>query len=189
MQFDNLAPGTYELCISVQDNPQLEQCSTIVVSEPDPISVTVDLNEVDNSVTLKLSGSNRYYIRLNTAEFITESNQITLPLTTENNQLEVRSDKSCQGLFSQNLSTQLSQLILYPNPASEYLELEQTGFIRFLRPTIRIYSPEGKMQFEQIFEFNGAKNLRIPVNTLNPGTYFLQLQESNVSQTIKFIKS
>ncbi|MEL6484217.1 MAG: T9SS type A sorting domain-containing protein [Bacteroidota bacterium] len=189
MQFEDLAPGTYELCISVQDNPQLEQCSTIVVSEPDPIAVELDLNDTDNSVTLKLSGSSRYFITLNNLEVITESGQITLPLSPEDNVLEVKGDKSCQGVFSKNLGIQASQLVLYPNPAAEYLELEQTGFNRFLRPTIRIYSPEGKMQFEQTFEFNGAENLRIPVSTLNPGMYFLQIRESNVSQTIKFIKS
>ncbi|MEM8763846.1 MAG: PQQ-dependent sugar dehydrogenase [Bacteroidota bacterium] len=188
-QFENLAPGTYELCLSVQDNPQLEQCSTIVVSEPDPIAVEVNRNEVDNSVTLKLSGSNRYYIRLNTTEFITESGQITLPLAADNNQLEVRGDKNCQGLFSQNLNTQLSKLILYPNPASEYLELEQTGLNQFVQPTVRIYSQEGKLLFEQTMEFNGGETLRVPVDNLNRGIYFLQIQESNVNQVHKFIKS
>ena len=87
------------------------------------------------------------------------------------------------------MSTQLSQLILYPNPASEYLELEQTGLNRFVQPTVRIYSLEGKLLFEQTMELNGGESPRVPVDHLNPGMYFLQIQESNVNQVHKFIKS
>lgn len=84
-----------------------------------------------------------------------------------------------------NITNLKKEVVLtYPNPTNNILQLEVPS--NYLGKRLSIYSVGGKKVVELLIE---AKKQHIEVSGLEKGTYFLNFENENNMQSIKFIKS
>ena len=78
----DLNSGTYTICINGTDGTIVyeEFCTQVVISEPDPLSVTSKLSGDGTELTIELLGSDFYNVELNGEVVQTQASSITLNL-------------------------------------------------------------------------------------------------------------
>jgi len=103
VNFTDLPAGDYTVCISVASQPGYEICFNATVTEPDELNVDSKVSSLKDEVTLSLAGGKEYAIELNGIIHITSESDITLPLDKIENILTVRTDKDCQGMYSETI--------------------------------------------------------------------------------------
>ena len=87
---------------------------------------------------------------------------------------------------NQTLADNTEKLYLYPNPASQYIQLlvpDNYGTIH----SAKIYTVAGSIIDEKAFSEN-QETLRYDISQLNDGIYFMEISVGNKRNVIKFIK-
>lgn len=77
-----------------------------------------------------------------------------------------------------------NEFTLYPNPTKDRIFME--GDAKFINPTVKIYSCEGKLLRHQDITFEGRASF--DVSRLSNGIYFMQITSERKQVTYKFIK-
>jgi hypothetical protein len=185
LTINNLSAGNYSICISVADQPDYQQCYDVVIDEPKDLSLYSSVNP-DNTITLALSGGNRYNIQLNGNMYATADSSITLPLVQGNNDLIVTTDKLCQGTI-RKLINNSGNLIPYPNPFQDILNLN-LGNATVTNVQVEISDVvDGKLVYSNKY-INQAGVLQLDLNGLKSGVYVLHLSMDNKEKIFKLIK-
>lgn len=109
INFENLSAGIYTLCITINGQPNYEQCFTVIVVEPDELSVSLNRTSNTSNLNITLAGGEVYYITLNDETLITDERQIELPLSNGVNELSIRTNKNCQGIYEKPYSLILNR--------------------------------------------------------------------------------
>ncbi|QBA64920.1 thrombospondin type 3 repeat-containing protein [Muriicola soli] len=184
--FENLASGSYDLCITVEGQPGYEVCYSVSISEPEDLSVSSKIDSFDNKVTLDLSGGKSYTINLNGEIFRTSEREITLPLSQVENTLTVRTDKDCQGVYSETIMLS-SELLIYPNPiASGDLNI-YLGNNSSSQVEVALFDLNGRTVFRK--EYNVQNNeIKFNVDALSKGIYMLNIKTSSSLMNYKIIR-
>ncbi|WZL89598.1 pectinesterase family protein [Salinimicrobium sp. 3283s] len=184
-KIENLAAGSYDICMTVDGQDGYEQCFKITVEGPTPLEAYSSVDYAANTVTLSLDGANLYTIEHNGNITTTSQSHVTLDLKPGTNKLAVYTDSGCQGIFYDEVLMS-EEVVLFPNPTRGDLKV----YINGLDPNIHV----------SLLDLNGKEyfsgRMGIPVDRLLPlnltnyreGVYFLQLKSATVSQTIKVIK-
>lgn len=185
-EIDSLAPGTYHICIGTDNLPDYQQCSDVTITEPKDLAVYATVNKTVNTVTLALTGSDSYTVKLNGTEYQTSSNSITLPLSNGSNKISVNTDRLCQGTFEQLID--LSGITApYPNPFQNVLYVNLGEQISAVA-TIDIFNmTDGRRVLSQIFN-NQSGVVRLEVAGLKTGIYNLNLTIDGKLSTFKIVK-
>ncbi|TFF35668.1 FG-GAP-like repeat-containing protein [Mucilaginibacter psychrotolerans] len=184
--FDNLAAGTYNLCITVAGQSTYQQCYTLVVTEPKDISLYATLSPDNKRVTLNLSGSDIYHIQLNGVTNTTADSIVTVDLAYGQNSIRITSDRLCHGIIEKifNLS---DNLIPYPNPFDNtvYINLSDR---QISAATAEVYSAMGLLVYKK--QFNNPSNvIQIDMPALKlPGIYTLKLLTNGEQKVFKILK-
>nr|WP_294949604.1 IPT/TIG domain-containing protein [uncultured Mucilaginibacter sp.] len=105
--------GNYNVCITVDGQPDFKQCFDVVVFEPKDLSVYSTVDE--KYVNLVLDGGLLYTIKVNDKEYTTTQSSISLPLVAGTNRVVITTDKLCQGII-EKLINYTDNLKPYPNP-------------------------------------------------------------------------
>ncbi len=186
LAISNLAPATYHVCVSADNLSDDQQCSDVIITEPKDLAVYATVNKTVNTVTLALTGSDNYTIKLNGTEYQTSSNSITLPLTTGSNKISVNTDKLCQGTFEQLID--LSGITApYPNPFQSVLYVNLGEQVSAMA-TISIFNmADGRLLLSQKFN-NQSGVVRLDVASLRTGVYTLNLIIDGKLSTFKIVK-
>ena len=188
LKIENLTAGVYDVCITVDGYPNYEQCFTVVITQPESLSVQSKVNKSTKSITLKLSGSNSYTIQLNGNEFVTGSDEITLELDSKvNNVLKVSTDKICQGVYEE-IIVMTGEEIFYPNPTTHTLNVFVAPILRNAKSaSVLVNSINGLQLISNNYTvFNGT--LAIDVSNLSKGVYFITVIVGDKILNHKFIK-
>ena len=76
-------------------------------------------------------------------------------------------------------------LQVYPNPASEYLNVvfDHTG-----ETALQIFDMTGRAVYSTIHDAGGFTNLSLDIAELNPGLFFLKVNSGDRTGVIRFIK-
>ncbi|WP_425236205.1 FG-GAP-like repeat-containing protein [Ulvibacterium sp.] len=179
IEIANLAPGTYQACITVVDNVEFEHCYDLVVQEVTPIDVNTSI--VEEGIGYKA----KFEINKGTPPFTIEKNDRVIG-AFENTSFEtevingdllvIRSGKACEGLYSQKVSFQ-EKIIYYPNPTSNYLTVLGSSHNR----VSELYNSEGR----HLGSFSGKDP--IDFSTLGKGVYFLVITYDRTTEAIKVV--
>lgn len=166
----NLPPGSYTLCIRVEDQPQYEQCFDVVIKEPESITVSSKVDLSSKSIQLKLQGSSTYTITVNDKIYTTSDDQIMIPLDKVQNQITVFGEKLCQGIYEDTVVLS-SEMRLYPNPVVQnqlnvYLGSED----EFNKVKASVFSLGGNLVRSQEFEVMDGF-IQLNLDGLISGTY------------------
>lgn len=189
IEFRDLDSGEYEICITVNDVTSYKQCNTVIISEPEVLSVESRINISQKTITLNLKGGELYTIELNNNVYKTSDKEITLPLSSYKiNNVFVKTDKNCQGHYKDAINLHPKTLI-YPNPVKgDYLqvhlkELQNEQIVEMLLITL-----DGKIILKDNFKTSEGY-LTIDVSSVNEGLYLLKLKIENQIQTYKILRN
>jgi hypothetical protein len=184
--FENLPSGSYSVCITVQGEADYQQCYNLDISEPEALSVSSKVNTLGKDVTLDLQGGKQYTILLNGEVFSTRAPQVTLPLTEPVNYLEVRTDKDCQGVYSQRIALTEDPIVL-PNPI-------ESGELQVFIPDaegervrIRLFTLDGSSILNKELVITDGK-VRINMDSFAKGVYLLNASLQGQLYTYKILK-
>jgi hypothetical protein len=185
INFENLSAGTYTLCITITSQPGYEQCFTIVVIEPDELIVNAGRPANSSELKLSLSGGEVYYIRLNNENIVSNQTEISLQLSNGTNQLSVRTNKDCQGIYKKTIVANLQPLV-YPNPVHNTLFIS-TNNLSMESVPVEIYNLEGKLIYSKIHKAT-SNELQIDLSSLTNGFSILKIVTKEDTYNYKIIK-
>jgi hypothetical protein len=184
--FNNLAGGTYNVCITIAGQPAYQQCFTVVVVEPKDITLYSTVSPDNKNITLALSGSDVYHIQLNGTLRTTKDSSVTLPLAAGRNDLVITTDKPCQGVINKTI-TATDIIIPYPDPFESVLYLS-LGKQTVVKAVIEVYSSMGVQVYRGQFN-NPDSTIRLDLSALQmPGAYSLKLTTDGTTRVLKIIK-
>ncbi|MFM1878581.1 MAG: hypothetical protein RLZZ241_1447 [Bacteroidota bacterium] len=101
--FNNLKAGAYELCIYVTGTATYSQCFNLDISEPDALQVSGSVNPITGKFDLDLAGGMHYFVSVNNKHWTTSEQTFSIPLEEGLNDIEIRTDLDCQGIYSKQL--------------------------------------------------------------------------------------
>ncbi len=181
----NLAKGSYSICINSASFPDFEYCFETQINAPDPLEVTTSLNSLNSLLNITLAGAERYFISLNNTTFeVVAQDSITLPLTQKLNRIEVKTSKSCQGIYQEWINTS-GIASVFPNPVVENAQLVLP------EPTevdLMLLSAAGAPVWQaEAVQFTGEA-IQIPTANVTAGFYLLQIRYPSRVETLKIVK-
>jgi len=184
--FNNLAAGDYTLCITIDSQPGYEQCFNASITEPAALGVNSKISSLKAEVTLDLNGGSRYFIDLNGEAFITSENEITLPLDKVENVLNVRTEKDCQGSYSETIVLS-DKIFIYPNPTTDGELNVYLGSTEFDRVEMSIFTTTGTQVYHKPFRTSNGY-VRMNVSGLAQGVYLLNIKTDNSLLNYKIVR-
>lgn len=103
--------------------------------------------------------------------------------------LAAQAKAQSEELFLNKDSEKKIQIDIYPNPTTDYLNIQLAGTELNSEVSFHLHNIIGnevKVEFEKM----GDNKYRINVETLSPGYYLLAIKETNTkfSKTLKFLK-
>ena len=182
--FDNLSPGIYQgTVIDNLGNTTLTQ----EVELDAPVALSIDLNQVEENVTVNVSGGVPPYLyqydeampSTNNSFMINESVQIITIIDSNNCSESFENILTSTDKLDANIS-----IDLYPNPASHSVYINPNNEILH---SYKIHDVAGKLvrYVDEIRQSNGIQ--KISVEEFPLGTYFLEVKvASGKSKVMKF---
>lgn len=185
--FQDLSSGSYEICIRVEGQQEYEKCFTINITEPGELGVDSNLDESGKSISLNLQGGTKYYINLNGTEFSTSENHITIPLSKIENNITVKTDKECQGVYENTIMADYNSISIFPNPVEKgdvTIELPDGDSKQVL---LTLFSQNG-IRVKEILESPENRTVKINMDDLPPGIYTIIITTESQNSMRKIIK-
>ncbi len=185
-ELTGLSAGAYSACIGATDGSITyeEFCFDFMISEPDPLSVLISLDQDASQATLSLSGSELYNVELNGILTQTTQSDYTLVLRPGLNTIKVTGALPCQGVFEESVLVG-NDPVVYPNPFEGELEV-------FVPPTdtpleVRLYNLLGQEVYTELFS-SAEEVVRMELSSLPSGVYLLSVSGEQIKYTTKVIK-
>ncbi len=186
--FNDLPADSYTLCISIKNVSGYEQCYNLIVSEPEPLGVELNMTGLENQVDMELSGSDSYTIELNGKVYETTENKVTLTLrTTIENKIKISTDLICQGTFEKVIVLGKKGYV-YPNPIDDKDLTVYVGGQAYEKVQLNVFDINGTRAISQNLESDGQGHVKINVAQLSKGVYFLVVTTLNSITHYKIIK-
>jgi len=183
--FANLQAGNYQLCITLPEAPAYQQCFDVVITEPQDLAVLSRVMAPQYQVELDLYGSENYNIKLNNTVYTTSQSTITLTLNPGENNVEVKADSDCQGIYRERIMLD-DKAVVYPNPVNGdmvYVSIPVTTE----KVYIEVFNLLGARAM--VKEFNAQDNVfAISTNGLASGVYVMKIVSGSYSFNTKIVK-
>ena len=184
--FDNLNAGTYELCFTIAEQPDYEQCFDIVISEPPALKVSAKESESASKVTLNLEGGERYFISVNEKVYITDKDEFEIELDPGINELKVKTNNDCQGEFAKTF-VNIQEPRVYPNPVQgDNLFVATTGISEEIQ-AIEIYNISGALLKSENLNWN-SELISLDVSNLPTGVFVVRVKTESQVFNFKIVK-
>lgn len=143
ISFDGLQAGAYTLCITIAESPSFQQCYEMTVTEPLDLSVYARMFMEEFAVELDLHGADMYEISLNGETIVTSQNVVRLDLKPGENDITVKTDKDCQGVYQKKIMMD-NTIRIYPNPVNGTTAYVTIPDPKETKATVEIFSLDGK---------------------------------------------
>lgn len=184
--FDNLTPGSYNVCVTDAALPGRPQCFDVVISEPKDLSVYATTDKASGMLTLALAGGSNYNVTLNGTVYKTSASSITVPLQSGSNKLTVTTDQPCQGTFEE-FYVQTDKQLPYPNPFQDFIYIN-LGEQVINKVTVKLYDvSSGAIKINQQFTAQTGV-VRLEAAQLGMGVYSMHLTMDGKEKVYKLIK-
>ena len=182
LTIDSLTPGTYELCVYV-DEEDYQQCYNILIESGIDLYGRTAINS--NSVSIEInSGTPPFSVFLNDElKLVTTENSFSLNVK-QNDRLVILSNKACEGKIETSVDL-TGNAYLIPNPSSGPFQIVFDSEISDL--PVRIFNTQGILIFNEVISTVNSK-IEINIEDYSNGIYFVKLGESNPAY-LKLIKN
>jgi len=184
-QLSNLSAGTYDVCFTVEGQDNYQQCYSVQIGEPQPLSASSKVNYSSKTVNLSMSGSELYTVTVNGKSIVTTDSSINLDLKAGMNTIEIATDLDCQGSYFEEIFVS-EEVLAYPNPTIDWVQLYVGGVDT---TTTMILSDVSGYQYI-VKEVAIPQNRVIELNLSDypTGMYFIRLSGATVQSNLKVIK-
>ena len=181
----NLSPGIYQLCFTVEGESGYNQCFDINITEPAPLSASSKVDKFGKSMSFSLDGSDRYTIVHNGVERVFDISNPEIPLKKGVNFIEVRTDKLCQGTYTEEVFIS-EKVEFYPNPTTDVVNL----FIHGKDKTVdlKIVDRDGNIIGTSCRDIQTNRKVQVNLEQYPKGVYLIQTKGETVKKTIKIIR-
>ena len=144
---DSLQPGIYTLCIAVSGET-FEQCFEIKVIAGEEILAEANVTSGKVAVVIK-KGTAPYAVYVNGQEMFETNSQLFEVDVKQGDLLEVKTAKSCEGVFSKNIEA-FNEVTAYPNPTQGSFEITIPAFqneagLPINQVTVELYTPNSQL--------------------------------------------
>ena len=180
-----LSAGSYEICITVSGVAGYEQCFTVTISEPDPLSASSKFDRESKTVNISLDGGTEYTVELNGSLTKTTDSSLTLSLKSGLNTLKISTDKDCQGVFYKEYFVS-EEVLFYPNPVENEAYLYIGGLDQNV--DVVLNTPSGETVLQKRLSIPSSRQVRIDLSPYAQGIYFISLKAATVSSKLKIMK-
>ncbi len=184
---ENLAPGTYPVCIAIDGNTDCEQCFEIIIEAAALVAgkTTLAAKNGTNLVQVEInSGTAPYTVTINdkvAAEYDTNNFSVEV---TNGDTVEVHSSLACEGKISTKIAS-FDTSTAYPNPTSSSIELTFPTTAENTIP-IEIHNAFGIMVSSKEYTISGNK-VTVPMEDMPAGIYFVRTN-TTAPKTFKILK-
>ena len=184
-KIENLGPGTYNVCITVNGQEGYAHCSTVSINQPAPLSVAPTMNVDRGTINYQVSGADSYRVSFNGREMLVSEPNIELNLRPGLNRIKLYTDFTCQGYFEEEIFVS-ENVTLYPNPTTGPIQLYVSGKDRNVQLNIRnsmgqtVHAEALDVPYNRIVHFNLGRQ--------PSGVYFINLEGETVRKQLKVIK-
>ena len=184
--FENLEAGAYSICITVDGQSGFEQCFNVQLTEPEPLSVSSKVDNLDSRLSLELSGGAVYFIEANGEQYQTSDSFFELTLKEPSTTLKVSTDKACQGTFEKTIVL-ANSILVFPNPLDTEILNVYLGSTAQGKVKITLFNSVGQAVFTKSYNNQGS-NIEMNLSSQPTGLYFLNIDGAGQLQTFKLIK-
>lgn len=184
-EFTGLSAGDYTICITTTADVNYEQCFSVIIVEPEDLSVSSKVDNSKNQVTLNLSGGSNYSINLNGKITNTSQGEITLNLSKGLNSLSVKTDKDCQGQYEETINA-FDDIAIFPNAVKDYFTIAFSNKVESL-VAYQVVSSTGKVIINKT-QFVNNQKIQVNSEHLSTGMYFVKVIGQNINSQAKIIK-
>jgi hypothetical protein len=184
--FNNLQGGNYQLCLTLPEAPAYQQCFDVVVQEPQDLGVFSRVMQQDYRLKVNLSGSTVYKIQLNGVNYQTDQDVFYLDLVAGKNDLVVKTDKECQGIYKESIVMN-DVITVYPNPLNGDLLYVSLPTAKNEEISLEVISMLGKKVISGNFT-SQERTVAVNTSTLASGTYALKVVSGSGTYNTKFVK-
>jgi len=184
--FEGLEQGSYNICITVSEDADYQECFELTIDEPDVFGVVTLIDPMENTLSLEISGGGNYTVSYGDETITDNAGILNLPITNTKTQLTVTSERDCEAVF-QELILSETEYLVYPNPvANGELFIASSGN---LEPNIslRLYSMGGVLLRQAFIEEASDTPLRLDVFGLASGNYILNVATASENKAFKVI--
>ncbi|MFD2162364.1 pectinesterase family protein [Paradesertivirga mongoliensis] len=185
LEIPSLNAGNYKVCITVDGQADYSQCFDLTVREPQPLSMYSVVKSDDKTVVLNMTGSERYFIRMNNKSYQTTTSSITLPLAEGLNQISVSTEKECQGTIEKSIFISDGHTI-YPNPFDQHVFINM-GNDSSASANVTLTDLSGARKYAAVQKVqNGV--VQVSFSDLPQGMYIINVKTSLTESSSKILK-
>ena len=182
----SLDAGIYDVCFTVAGVDSYNQCFSVTVSEPAPLSTSAKIDLANRSVDLSLKGSTSYNVLLNGAVIKTTASNLSLDLKPGMNYLSISTDLDCQGTYFEEIFVS-ENVLAYPNPTDGMVQLYIGGSDDTV--TLNVYDISSQNIISKSFEVSSSRVIETDISRFKTGIYFFVLDGKTIKTTHKIIKN
>ena len=181
LSIENLAPGTYNLCITVTGE-SYEQCYEIIIEEG--IVISGKTSVASNRASIEITqGTAPFSVFVNGVEqFETFAPQFDLDVK-HGDVIEVKTAIDCEGTFAQKIDL-FTAITAYPNPTQGSFEIAVPTLEKNVK--IYVYNAVGKLISAQNYPVIYQK-VQLSLENQPTGVYFVKIQSQN-QKSIQIVK-
>ncbi|MBM1105433.1 thrombospondin type 3 repeat-containing protein [Aurantibacter crassamenti] len=186
---ENLAVGTYEVCVTLTEFPNFEQCYKLnVLTYEDLVVATQGVDLAGKSAVYEVEGSRSYKVTVNDKVFThdfetTKTRLISVPLDAGMNKVHITGISDCQGIFTDEIV--IGHITAYPNPVLDELHFE--GILGSGNATVVVANVAGNVARKVITPISNAK-IKVDFEGLSKGLYVIFLRTDKEVIEFKIIK-
>lgn len=169
----NLAPGTYNYCISV-DGETYEQCYEVTIEAGENIigKASVKANKATIEIT---KGTAPFNVLVNGKKVLETFNQSFNIDVVHGDLVEVKTTVACEGVFSKSIDL-FEGITAYPNPTRGYLEIAVPFSEKEVR--IELYNMNSQLISSKIYTVNYGK-VQLNIENKPKGLYLAKIITKN----------
>lgn len=181
LTINNLAPGSYEICITVS-LVSYEQCYNIILEEGVEVSATSSVES--NILYIDMAGGTLPYNVIKNGEVVFQTRLASFSLQVEHgDNIVVKTNRYCEGSFNKNISF-FNSFIVYPNPTTGLVEIT-LPMLSTNHFKIEVFNIHSQLMYTS-FHSNNSK-ATLDLKNMPSGVYFakLNLKEPVILKIIK----
>ncbi|WP_396636077.1 T9SS type A sorting domain-containing protein [Maribacter sp. R77961] len=185
---NDLSKGSYEICLSIIEFPNWEQCFTATIFNfEDLVADLLDVDSIEQFALISLKGSKSYEVNVNEIKYnYTFDNVLTkelkIPLELGVNKITIKGDSDCQGIYSEEVH--INTINLFPNPVTTSVTINGLPNENI---SYRIYDSGGSLVLNDTEQIT-QRNLSLNLQSLSAGWYFIVIASNTEVFEYKIIK-
>lgn len=184
--FEGLESGNYQVCITLPEAPSYKVCYDVEITQPVDLAVLSRVSAPQRTVEVSLYGGEQYIVNLNGQSFTTTQSTLNLSLKPGENNLEIKADKECQGVYREKILLDATAVI-YPNPVNGNTIFVAAPYDAESNVSIEIFNLIGNRVYNAVHKPQ-TEDIAADVSGLQAGVYMIKVVSGKNTTNSKIVK-